>query len=279
MQRALWIIFFFSLVLLSCEETVLLDLDQSPRQVIIEGFVSNLPGKQFVRVTKSIDFYQTGSPEGVVNASVTVRDDQGQNFIFVHNPSGKPEQNGYYYPSVDFTGVSGHKYYLEVQVDNQVYTAEDILHPVTKFDSITFQLNKDQLDDPIDEGKFYELLLYAKEPQQTKDYYLFKFYRNDTIVKLFESDIYFTDDVLLGERIDGLPSPVYYGEADTARIEMLSISREAYLFYNDLFNLINNDGGMFGPPPANPRTNLSNGALGYFQASSVEADTLVINNN
>ena len=57
---------------------------------------------------------------------------------------------------------------------------------------------------------------------------------------------------------------------------MYSITREAFVYYNDLFNLINNDGGMFSPPPANPRSNVINGALGYFQASAIEMETIII---
>ena len=59
-------------------------------------------------------------------------------------------------------------------------------------------------------------------------------------------------------------------------VEMYSITREAFIYYNDLFNLINNDGGMFTPPPANPRSNVSNGALGYFQVSALDTASIIV---
>ena len=37
-----------------------------------------------------------------------------------------------------------------------------------------------------------------------------------------------------------------------------------------------NDGGLFSQPPSNSRTNLTNGALGFFQASAVEIEEIVI---
>ena len=85
------------------------------------------------------------------------------------------------------------------------------------------------------------------------------------------TDIYFSDDIVLAEKIDGVPSPVYYGPNDTARIEVYSLTRNGFIFYNDLTTVLSNDGGgMFGPIPAPPRSNLSNGALGFFQVSAVQ---------
>ena len=40
--------------------------------------------------------------------------------------------------------------------------------------------------------------------------------------------------------------------------------------------LINNDGGLFGSPPANVRTNLTNGALGFFQVSAMETREITV---
>jgi hypothetical protein len=68
-----------------------------------------------------------------------------------------------------------------------------------------------------------------------------------------------------------VPSPVYYAQNDKARLEVYSLTRRGYIFYNDLSIVLNNDGGgMFGPIPSSPRTNLTNGALGFFQVSAVQ---------
>jgi hypothetical protein len=57
---------------------------------------------------------------------------------------------------------------------------------------------------------------------------------------------------------------------------MYSLSRTAYVFYNDLQRLLNNDGGLFSQPPADSRSNLTNGALGFFQASAMDVSTIEI---
>jgi hypothetical protein len=144
-------------------------------------------------------------------------------------------------------------------------------------DSLRYRINEDEQDDPKTEGKFYELLMYTKEPQDQVNFYLFKFYRNDSLLTYSDTDIYYSDDKYLAEKIDGVESPIFYAPSDKGRVEMYSLSRVGYVFYNDLSTLLNNDGGgMFGPIPSTPRTNLSNGALGFFQVSAMNSIEIIV---
>ena len=263
------LILFSTVVFYSCDKPVVLDLDQMPPRVVIEGLVSDQPNYQFVKVSRTVDFYEEGKTPRVSDAIVFVSDDLGNEFSFVHNPHNHADSAGYYLPSVPFVGEPGRTYHLSVTVDGDLYEAEDKMYRITEIDSLQYRINEEEMDDPNEEGKFYELLLYAKEPQETSDYYLFKFFRNDSLKIDNPTAIYFADDKVLGEEINGVPSPVYYAPGDSARVEMFSLSRVGYVFYSDLFNLLNNDGGMFSPPPANSRTNLSKGALGFFQVSAI----------
>src|SRR5690349_826220 len=269
MKRITILLFFSALILWSCEKTVLLDLDQMSPKVVIEGLVSDQPGYQFVKVSRTVDFYDSGETPRVTDAVVTVEDDLGNEFLYVHNPHHHVDSAGYYLPAVPFVGEAGRTYHLTVTVGSEKYEAEDKMYDVTAIDSLQYKVNEDERDDPKEDGKFYEVLMFAKEPQETSDYYLFKFFRNDSLKIYNPTDIYFADDKVLGEEINGVPSPIFYAPEDSARVEMYSLSRVGYVFYSDLFNLINNDGGMFSPPPANSRTNITNGALGFFQVSAV----------
>lgn len=262
------VIILSAFIFLSCDKAVVLDLEQMPSRVVIEGLVTNQPKYQFVKVTRTADFYESGATLRVTDASVSVVDDLGSQINYIHNPTNHPDSNGYYIPATPFVGTTDRTYTLTVIVDGESYSAEDRLDDVTAIDSLTYQVNFDEKEDPKEDEKFYEILMYAKEPQG-EDYYLFKFYRNDSLKIYNPSDIYFADDKTLGEEINGVQSPVFYAPEDSARVEMYSLSRKGYVFYSDLFNLLNNDGGMFSPPPANSRTNLSNGALGFFQVSAV----------
>jgi hypothetical protein len=276
-MRSFIIISLFSIVLMSCEETIPLDLDQSPSKIVIEGLVTNRPGRQSVKITRSSDFYSRGATPRVTNAVVSVKDDLGESISFVHNPNGHADSAGIYIPIAPFTGQIGRTYTLTVTVDEEAFEATDKLYSVIPVDSLNYQISDDEVDDPKKEGKVYEMLLYAREPQNEDNFYLFKFFRNDSLTYYDETDVYYSDDELLAEKIDGVPSPPIYGLGDTGKVEIYSLSRFGYVYFNDLSTILNNDGGgMFGPVPASPRNNLSNGALGFFQVSAVNATSIKI---
>ena len=275
MKKAL----IYSLSLLSltaCEETVVLDLEEPTPKIVIEGQVTDRAGYQFVKVSKSTNFYASGKTPRVTDATVTVADDQGNEYTFVHNPRNHADSAGYYLPQTPFTGVIDRTYTLTVVADGQTYTAQDKLNRITTIDKLEYRIDEDERDDPEDPGRFYEVLMFVKEPKETRDYYLFKTYRNDSLTYDLDTDVYYADDELVGENIDGFPLPIYYSVNDLARAEVYSLSRDAYIFYRDLYKLLNNDGGMFNQPPADPRTNLSNGALGLFQVSAVVSSEIRI---
>ncbi len=263
-------------VFTACEKTVELDLKQSESKIVIEGLVTNRLGYQYVRVTRTAGFYDNGPTPRVTNANVLVKDDLGNEFIFNHNPGNQDDSIGYYLPDQSFIGAVGRTYFLTVEMDGEIYTAQDKLFSLSGIDSLNYRINAEEEVEPKDYKKFYEVLLFSKEPPNEENYYFFKFYRNDSLKVYNENDIYFADDKLLGEAIDGLGSPVFYGVQDTARIEMYSLSREGFVYYFDLQLLLNNDGGLFSQPPSNSRTNLTNGAFGFFQASAVDVKPIVI---
>jgi hypothetical protein len=268
MKKAL----IYSLLLITvaaCDEAVVLDLEETTPKVVIEGQVTDHTGYQFVKVSKSSGFYTTGKTPRITDATIVVEDDLGNRFDFVHNPRNHADSAGYYLPQVPFVGAIDRTYTLTVVAEGQTYTATDKLNSITTIDKLEYRIDEDEREDPEDPGRFYEVLLFVKEPKETRDYYLFKTYRNDSLTYNTETDVYYADDELVGESIDGFPLPIFYNNNDLARAEVYSLSREAFIFYRDLDKLLNNDGGMFTQPPADPRTNLSNGALGLFQASAV----------
>jgi hypothetical protein len=265
------------LVLFSCDEAIQLDFQQVPPRIVIEGLVTDRPGYQFVKISKSVDFYTSGKTPRVTDAAVRVTDDLGNEYLFVHNPRNHADSMGIYLPEDPFTGAIGRTYTLRVQAGEALYEATDKLVSITPIDSLSYRLNEDEADDPKEEGKVYELLLYAREPQDETNFYLFKFFRNDTLKYYDETDIYLSDDKFLTEDLNGVTWSVYYGIRDTARMEAFSITRVGFVYYNDLSSLLNNDaGGMFGSVPVTPRTNLSNGALGFFQVSAVSSSEEIV---
>lgn len=276
-MKFIYQVLIFSMIgLQACEDSITLDIDQTEPKIVIEGLITNENKQHYVKITQTKQFYQSGSTNRITNAIVQVSDNDNNIYNFQHNATGNNLLDGYYMADNAFLGLIGNEYTLTVTLDGETYSATDQLLPVTTIDSLTVELNVDELEDPEDEGRFYEVFFHAKEPQDRIDYYLFKFYRNGDIIKDVESDIYIAEDTFVGENIDNLPIAGFFAIDDTVKVEMYSLTREGFVYYTDMYNVLNNDGGMFGPIPANPRSNLSNGALGYFQTSAVDEMTITV---
>ena len=272
---------FFKILILSlmfsCEETIVLDTEQVDPKLVIQSHLTNEYKRHVVVLRLSVDFYFQDMPPVIEDAEVTIRDiTQGIDYPFTITQSSNPEFENYYLSDQPFEGVIGNTYELKVIWNEEEYVATETMLHVASINSLSYRINPFEYQDQSKVGYYYEVLLNATEPQETEDYYLFKFYRNDSLIFASENDIYFTDDGFLGEEIRDLPGPVFYSKGDNARVEMFSISRQAYIYFSDLLNNLNNDSGMFSPPPANPRNNISNGALGYFIVSGVEKASVVI---
>jgi len=257
----------------ACEKVVELDVQQSTVQMVIEGLLTDRDTIHFVKVSRSIQFYETGL-NPVTNAIITVSGN-GQQYTYSHNPMDFDSLKGYYFSDVSYAGETGAVYTLEVDVEGINYSATDTLYYVNPIDSLSISLALNPSEEDEEDGKIYQVLLYASEPKETEDYYQFKFYRDKELIA-YPNNIYVFSDVALGPSLNGMPSPMLYRKDELATVHMYSLSREQYIFYSDLSNLLNTDGGMFSPPPANPRNTFTNGALGLWQVSAVSENSIKV---
>lgn len=276
-MKNIFFILLSAIITFSCEETVILDAKQVEPTLVIESHLTTEKKLHFVKLSLSVDFYFDKKPPAVKDAVVSLIDLTTQDFyVFKHNESGKDNYEGIFVSEESFQGRVGHTYELRVNYDGELYTGKETIFPVTEIEKLKYRLNVAESSDPKKEGYIYEVLLNADEPQDTEDYYMFKFYRNDSLILAREADLYFTDDEFLGERIKDLPLPIAFSKGDKATVAMYSITRQAFIYLSDLMNVMHNDSGMFSPPPANPRNNLTNGAMGYFMASDISEETIMI---
>ncbi len=264
MKQFLYITLGF-LFLSACEKTVQLDLDQSPEFIIIEGLVTDQMAKHYVKVSKSVQFSDTGQTPRVSGANVEVSDDKGNIWTYVEFAPG------YYEAPEPFAGEVGTSYTMSVAFEGHNFTASETLLSNGTIDSLGVRVDEEERAATNGNGYFHEVLLYLTEPQATQDYYLFKFYRDGEVLDDDGETVFFTDDIAVRENVDGFAIPFYYTIGQHARAEIYSTTRQAFLHFRDLEENLNNDGGMFSGQPANVSTNIVGGALGYFQVSSVRS--------
>src|SRR5437868_5486642 len=106
-MRSLIIYILLAVVFFSCDEPFRLDPNQAQRQIVIEGLVTDIPGKQSVKISLTGDFYGSEPTARITDAVVTVTDDLGNAVNFVHNPHASQDSMGIYLPEASFTGEIG----------------------------------------------------------------------------------------------------------------------------------------------------------------------------
>jgi len=270
-KRALYII-LLALVAISCTEKIKLKLDTTYTRVVVDGNIQSDTGVYQVAITKSADYFSNEPVPRVVNAGVTLSD--GVNTFILHETV--KGASGIYATDSGFAGRPGKNYTLHVDLPEAVagitnVEASSMLYPVTRLDSIGAVFEPDWGKEGV-----WMVKLWAQEPGNETNYYLFNLYRNgklmsDTITKkVVSDDLFYNGSYMNGIDVFYLNNAnkwatIYPG--DTIMLQMSGITKEYYDFINQVamsgFNI-----PFFTGPPANIKGNVSKGGVGFFAAYS-----------
>ena len=264
---------FFLLLLLivvsllySCSERIDLDLDESHKRLVVEAYVTNIAGKQKVKLTTTAAYLSSEPAPLVAGASVSVSD--GVSEWTFHEDS-----TGYYYADSLFVGEEFASYTLNIELKESVagdvdFSANTEMVKVGIMDSI--RLEKEEFNDKV----IWRVLGWAENPP-TIDFYIFKTYINGKCITPNFDDWFIIDDRMASSGylaampvafIDPEEDPIEVG--DTVTLEAVSIT-EAY--YDFLLEVNSESGGtnpMFSGPPANVKGNISGDGWGFFASES-----------
>ncbi len=266
-NKILYILIGFTTLFSSCQDVIKVDLpkDQQSNLVIDAVIFSDSFAK--VNLTLSLPYFEQTNYLKVKADLVTITDN-----IVTDTLTEKPIGSGWYYGK-SIKGVIGNTYTLKVLYNNTEYTATDKLNRNTHFDSLYF------IDFPFSRpGSPYNKFpnISHTDPVGLGDNYIAYFYRNDTSFNTL-NDLNFTTD----QFIDGNQAKdVYVGrpvkKGDKVRIEIHSLSTNAYNYYFQIINNAVRQQSLFAPPPAPYKGNISGNALGFFKASAVSVKEAVV---
>ena len=194
---------------------------------------------------------------------------------------GRPGSNGYY-RTTRIEGVPGHKYNLRVEWQGNIYTAECKMPKAVEIDTVTSYREADKFKDGAGAG-FIPYLWFHDDPT-TPNYYLFEMsiYGGSTWgINIMSDEQLNSDDICgidaySGEAPDGFTRNTIVSGTNTSKemgldkVSLYSVTKEVYEYYSSLIKQIRYDGGVYTPSPASAPTNIKGGALGVFNAASVD---------
>ncbi len=266
------LVILLSLVLFAgCEEEVNIPLDSANPRLVIEGVFTDEEKPQTIFVSETNDYYSTEEAKGVSGAVVTISDSQGGSEILTEEETGVYKTSSLY-------GQTGVTYTLNVTYQGSEYEASGTIQTPPIFDSLTYRFVEET---PLkDEG--YYLYFFGKTPKPAINYYRWLVYLDDTIHGTDPEDFLLASDEFVTEQLSDLEFPFNFEVDDRVRLEMYSIDQSMFTYYNELLSILFNDGGLFSPPPVNPRSNIVNltdpgiPPLGYFQVSAIVSEEVII---
>lgn len=247
----------FLFLFASCEKVIDVNVKNSQPTVVIVGEITNGLGPYLVQISRSVQLKDTIT-NPAVQATVYVSEMGGSTDTF-------QSLGGGIYQSRFLSGKVGHTYTLHVVADGKEYVASSTIPAMVNFDSLVVvgeSLFKD--------SNFYPQVQYL-DPINTPNYYRFIEHVNGSLVK--------SNFVRSDKFSDGKASKVLLRNSDNslkvgdkATVEMQCLDEGAYNYFSTLNNA---SGSSNSAAPADPNSNISGGALGYFSAHTTAMRTVV----
>ena len=268
------------LVITACTERIDIKLDETYTRLVVNGKILTDSTHQEITLSKTADYFYNQPVPMVVNAIVSVSDGENQ-YLFRET---EPGISGVYRSETAFPGRIGKTYTLNVELeqsisDHSTFTGNSFLPSVTKLDSIGYEYHPE-----YGEKGGYLLTVYAMEPGDETNFYMFNWYKNGVLMNDSLDNLSISDDQFInGNYIDGA-AVTYVSNAsswehltagDTVMIRMSAITKEYYNFLFEIqlsqFNI-----PLFSGPPANVSSNINNGGVGFFTAYSSSFASVII---
>jgi len=276
----------------SCEKEVHITLDSGPPTLVVEGQIEN--GQwPYVILSNSIGFFSkidlsTFQNSFVHGAKITVADGttsivlreysvdtSGGNKLYVYTIDSADKT------SFNFKGEINKFYSLKIEYNGQTYTSlTKIPAPIT-IDSLTAK------PPTVIDTKYpdeMQVFIHFKDPDTTGNFA--RYFTNKNHEGYFQGDA-FSDVIANGVYENLRIRPGYnpinpdstalnnFYKGDTISVKWSSIDNGVYTFLNTLAFARNAIGNPFATP-INAKSNVSNGALGYWAGYGSSISTIII---
>lgn len=271
------------LVFASCEKLIEIELPEDSKKLVVEAELSTEKEFWTIVLSRTQSFNDQTGPQHVTDALVIISDDHGNADTLSYSEEGAYKSEGLR------QCIPGLVYTLTIYDGTDTYTAVEKCHEQYTIDTLlSFYIEESNL---FREKGWYAFEV-ADEWEEPGDYYLWKVYRNDTLLK---DNGYLTDGdetMEMGYFNEGLDPENPYGSSeygrfpnsfpykfnpgDSVRIEQYNIGKGFHHYLNEVQKQRNRGGTPFDAPPTNPVSNMSGGALGYFSVVNVVSAETVI---
>lgn len=262
------LILLFAIVALSgCfKDRIDIDLNKDNKKVVVEAWITNLDEPQFVKLSYTSNYFNSTGLSAINGAKVELSNGYSDYSL-------NEKEDGTYYLPNNWVPMLDSTYTLTIKIDDEEYKSTSVMRKCPKIEHLIIDKFEDELG-----SEFIVLSFNFKETKGEGDGYFIRDYKLNSLRKdSLSNGAYISDEFIDGILLEDISvTQEGFEIGDTAVIDLFSIGIDAVNFLQDLTNEVYK-GGFFDPPPVNIRTNISNGAIGYFIIGGASRDTIIIN--
>ena len=254
------------LLLASCEKVISPNLNTVAKKYVIEGNISNEPGGCQVKITQTKNFAENNDFAGVSGAIVTVSDNGGAPITLSESSQGT-------YSANSVSGTPGHTYTLTAKLNGETFTSSSTMPVQVSLDTLyvedkvlfgdTRKVAAMKYKDPAGKGNAYHFIQYKNNVREST-----VFVTNDDYT---DGNTVTTELLYFDNNDDDDTKKIKTG--DTIKVIMECIDTPVYTYW---FSIDGATGASNNATPANPVSNITGGALGYFSAHTVQAKSVSV---
>jgi hypothetical protein len=273
------------LLFFNCSQFEIVDISElhlkksnSEIEIIIDGYISTIKKIHYVKLSKPQNFYILDSVKPVSGAIVYIT--EGEN-IYNYKETAK---YGLYASEDSIKGTIGKNYTVFVYYNNKTYSASDSLIEVEPFDFTKITLP--ELDNNSTNESMYFIIKrhefgfdkpsmwYWESIPNTFQYLDIELFYGQSSNPFnyyhygAEPQGIFSDEIF-SHSIGSKPT-------DTITVAKFSISEKYYNYCLSVFNETDWKTGYFSTIPGNTLTNVSNGGTGYFFATDIYINRIIL---
>ncbi len=246
-------------LLYSCTKVIDVDLNSTNPKYVIEGIITNEAKSFSVTIKQSVNFSETNNYPKISGAIVTISDNAGQNETLMEKSAGQ-------YVTSSILGIPGRTYQLNIKIGDKTFTASSTMPTLVVLDSLSIKKPSFGI------GSKKVVHYNFNEPAIKGNNYKVDLYING---KLEDLATVFNDRLANGIKISSafFSQDIEYKLGDSVRVSLSNIDNGVFQYLFELSQLA--DGPNQAGTPANPTSNISGGAFGYFSAQSISTKEIV----
>lgn len=272
MKSILYILLLCSLLVSACEDVIELDTPEGNKRLVVGGLLTDQQALQTVSLTYTAPYFSEQQTPAATNALVIIKENGTYADTLQETSPGVYQKL--------FRGRQSKEYslYIKTAEGDEYLSHPQQLQAVPAIDSIYAEYSESHFSGEAG----YMIMLRTSDPKEVANYYRWRLFVNGELQQGTDN-LYIASDQLINGS-NGLGFGFYRHRlqlGDSAKVEQLSVSREAYDFMSLLSDQASG-GSQFSTPPAPVRSNVKslteeeNYALGFFMVSAVSSEKITI---